>query len=555
MRKLRIVTAILLTGIMVFGITACGAKRDAISSSNAIKVMLSTTVQSLDTAVANDGEAFEVIADCMDGLTQMDESGSAVPALAESWEVSSDGLTYTFHLRDAKWTNGDPVTAGDFVFAWTRGIKENEAYGYLFTDIAQIEGAQALYEGTGSSIGVTALDSKTLQVKLAVPVSYFESLLYFPTFYPINESFYNSVPAGSYGTSADTILCNGAYKVTDFTPGGPGISVVKNPDYYNADSVSLDGIRYQVVGSSDNAVAAFNNKTLDVVTISGEQVVAAQANPELASNVKVVGAGYMWYLTFDQTMNNANGYLGNKNLRLAITNAIDRKTLVNKCVMDGSLPTYTAVPPQFAVSTTTGKDFSEDQSRFSEFCDYNVQNAKNYYEQAKLELGQQSFTFTLTYGNNEGDEVFKVASEVKAEIEKNLPGITINLEGIPKVDRLQKIQNDNYEIALTRWGPDYADPMTYLAMWTTGNSNNYGLWSNSQYDAIIKDCTTGAYVTDYDARWNALLDAETIVMQEAVIAPLYTKANATLINPDVVDIDFHPVAINRVYKRTKSNKQ
>ncbi|MBO7357951.1 MAG: peptide ABC transporter substrate-binding protein [Lachnospiraceae bacterium] len=554
MRTLRTISALLMTGILVLGLTGCSAKNDVVSSSNAIKVMLSTTVQSLDTAVANDGEAFEVIADCMDGLTQMDESGSAAPALAESWEVSSDGLTYTFHLRDAKWTNGDPVTAGDFVFAWTRCIKENEAYGYLFTDIAQIEGAQALMDGTGSSIGVTALDSKTLQVKLAVPVSYFESLLYFPTFYPINENFYKSIPEGTYGTSADTILCNGAYKVTEFTPGGPGISVVKNPDYYNASSVSLDGIRYQVVGSSDNAMAAFNNKTLDVVTISGKQVVAAQSNPELASNVKVVGAGYMWYLTFNQTTHNASGYLGNKNMRLAITNAIDRKTLVDKCVMDGSLPTYTAVPPQFAVSTTTGKDFSEDQSKFAEYCGFNVDNARSYLDKAKLGLGQQTFTFTLIYGNNEGDEVYNVATEIKAEIEKNLPGVTINLEGMPKKDRLTKIQNDDYEIALTRWGPDYADPMTYLAMWTTGNSNNYGLWSNTQYDSIIKDCTTGAYVTNYDARWSALLDAETIVMEEAVIAPLYTKANATLISSDVVDIDFHPVAINRVYKRTKCNR-
>jgi oligopeptide transport system substrate-binding protein len=110
------------------------------------------------------------------------------------------------------------------------------------------------------------------------------------------------------------------------------------------------------------------------------------------------------------------------------------------------------------------------------------------------------------------------------------------------------MQNDNYDVALTRWGPDYADPMTYLGMWITNNSNNYGFWSNAEYDQIIGDCTTGAYVSDYDARWNALYDAETLVMQEAVIAPLYTKANANLIADGVEGIEFHPVALNRVYK-------
>ena len=515
-------------------------------------VMLSTNVMSLDTNLATDGESFEVIADCIDGLMQMDADGAAIPAMAESYELSEDGKTYTFHLRDAKWQNGDPVTANDFVFAWRRICQEAGEYAYLFdTSVGCVKNADAIiYEGADpTTLGVSAPDEKTFVVELEVPVSFFPSLMYFPTFYPINEAFYNSCEAGTYGTSPETFLSNGAFVLESYTPGTANLSVKKNADYWDADRVKLAGIKYQVVGSSDNALTAFKTGALDVVTISGNQVASAQKDAKLAEKLKVSGAGYLWYLTFSQTENNAEGgKLANTNLRLAISNSIDREALVEDYVMDGSLDTYTAVPPQFAASATTGEDFSADQEKFADVCGYNPEKALEYYNAAIEELGTDTFTFTMIYGNNEGDEVAKVAQAIKSQVEENLPGLTINLQPMTKAERIDKMQNDNYDVALTRWGPDYADPMTYLGMWITDNSNNYGFWSNEQYDAIIADCTTGAYISDYDARWAAMYDAETLVMNEAVIAPLYTKANANLLTAGVSGIEFHPVALNRVYK-------
>ena len=515
-------------------------------------VMLSTNVMSLDTNLATDGESFEVIADCIDGLMQMDEDGAAIPAIAESYDVSEDGTVYTFHLRDAQWSDGTPVTAQDFEFAWKRIAQEAGEYAYMMdSSVGCIKNGDAIiYEGADpDTLGAKALDDKTFQVELEVPVSFFPSLMYFPTFYPINEEFYNSLEAGTYGTSPETFLSNGAFVLESYTPGTASLSLKKNDTYWNADNVSLAGIKYQVIQNSGEALDAFNKGELNVVTISGNQVSAAEKDPALAENLHVTGAGYMWYLTFSQTENNAQGgMLANKNLRLAISNVIDRYNLVDNYVMDGSLATFTAVPPQFAASSTTGEDFSADQDRFLDVCDYNPDAALEYYELAKEELGQDSFTFTMIYGSNEGNEVALVAQAIKEDVEAELDGLTINLQPMTKTERLDKMQNDNYDIALTRWGPDYADPMTYLGMWITDNSNNYGFWSNAEYDKLIADCTTGAYISDYDARWAAMLDAETIVMQEAVIAPLYTKANANLISPDVAGIDFHPVALNRVYK-------
>ena len=324
MNKLKKYLSVLLAVTMAVSFTACGSSDDSSSSDTAeetaeeetaeeeeesaeeaeeeaaeeetvvtsggtINVMLSTNVMSLDTNYATDGESFEVIADCIDGLTQMDENGSAVPAVAESWDVSDDGLTYTFYLReDAVWSNGTAVTANDFVFAWQLGCVENEEYGYMFYDIAQIVNAAEIAAGEmdASELGVTAIDDYTLQVELLSPVSYFESLMYFPTFYPINQEFYESLDEGTYGTSPSTFLSNGAFVLTDYLPGTSSLSLEKNETYYDADVVQLDGINYQVVGSSDNALTAFKSGTLDLVTISGDQVVSAEDDETLSSQLE-----------------------------------------------------------------------------------------------------------------------------------------------------------------------------------------------------------------------------------------------------------------------------
>lgn len=556
---------LLLAALLAVGLVACGggggetpAGSGAAGGDNGkyMGVMLYTNVMSLDTVLATDGDSFEVIADCIDGLTQMDADGSPIPALAESYDVSEDGKTYTFHLRDAKWSNGEPVTANDFVFAWQRVATDCLEYNYMLSDIAQVKGAAAVVEAANAgeeadptTMGISAPDDKTFVVELEVPVTFFPSLMYFPTFYPVNQAFYESLEEGTYGTSPETFLSNGAFVLEDYTPGTASLSVKKNADYWDAERVQLEGINYQVVESSDNALTAFKNGTLDVAMVSGSQVAAVQDDAELSEKLKVTGAGYMWYLTFSQTEKNAQGgMLANQNLRLAISNAIDREALVDNYVMDGSLATYTAVPPQFAPNAETGDDFSGDQKMFEEFIGYNPEKAAEYLAKAKEETGKDSFEFTMIYGNNEGDEVAKVAQAIKEQVEGNLEGVTLNLQPMTKAERLDKMQNDDYDVALTRWGPDYADPMTYLGMWVTNNANNYGFWSNADYDKLIADCTTGDLVSDYAKRWQAMYDAEKLVLQEAVIAPLYTKANANLIADGVEGVEFHPVALNRVYK-------
>lgn len=549
MRQFIFLVVLTLAGL----VSGCGG--GGTSNDGTLKVMLGSNVVSLDAAQATDNVSFEVIADCLDGLIQMDSHGKPIPALAESYEVSPDGKTYTFHLREAKWSNGDAVTAGDFVFAWRRHCVESAKYSYIMgSTVACIKNADAVIgkEAAPETLGVSAPNEKTLIVELDAPVSFFPSLMTFPAFYPINEKFYNSLAAGTYGTSPETFLSNGAFTLTDYLPGSASISLKRNDTYWNATNVALKNLQYQVVASSDNALTAFKNKTLDLVGISGNQIANVQSDSVLSKNLKIIPTGILQYLSFNQDPKNHHaGALANVNLRLAISNAIDRESLVNNFISNGSRATYTAIPIQFAASAETGRYFAEDQQRYADVVGFDVEKARQFLATAKSELGSETFNFDIIYANDSGDTVVKVVQAIKAQVEENLPGLTLNLQPMPKAEYLDRVTTNSYDIAITNWTPDYDDPMTFFTLWTTSGCEIAEHWSNADYDKIIADCTTGALASNYSARWAAMYDAEKILLDNAVIAPLYTNAAAYLISEKADGVDFHSVAIERVFKNVK----
>ncbi len=551
MKKFLMAALLLVT--MIFA--GCGGS-DSASSDGKLSVMLGSNVVSLDSAQATDSASFEAIADCIDGLMQLDSNGKPIPAIAESFNVSEDGKTYTFHLRDAKWANGSDVTANDFVFAWRRHCKIAQEYSYIMgSTVACVKNADAVIKGADpATLGVSAPDPKTFVVELDAPVPFFLSLMAFPTFYPINEEFYNSLAAGSYGTSPKTFLSNGAFMLSEYIPGTANIQLKKNDTYWNAANISLDGFQYQVVSSSDNALTSFKNGTLNVVNISGNQVEHVKQDAELAKNLKTFPSGYLYYLSFNQDAKNHHaGALSNVNLRLAISNAIDRESLAENYVMSGAKATYTAVPINFAPNEKTGKFFAENQNQFADVVSFDVTKAQKFLQTAKTELGKDNFELNLIF-SNEGASSTKIVQAIKSQVEENLPGVKINLQPMPKAEYLSNVTSNNYDLALTDWVPDYDDPMTFFTLWTTSGCEIAEHWSNPDYDRIIADCSTGHLAADYDARWNALYDAEKILLDNAVIAPLYTDANAVLISPSVTGIDFHSSGIDRVFKHVKLSK-
>ena len=289
---------------------------------------------------------------------------------------------------------------------------------------------------------------------------------------------------------------------------------------------------------------SYQTGTLDMTLVNGEQVDQVKDDPAF----KAVGAGYLWYVS----PNIAKvPELANLNIRMAMTMAIDRESIATGVLKDGSTPTFTAVPPQFATGPD-GSDFSADQKKFADVCTFDATKAADYWKKGLTELGKSSITLNMTVDADDAPQ--KVAQVLKEEWEQELPGLTVNLVVEPKKQRVQDMQDGNFQLGLTRWGPDYADPMTYLGMWVTGNSNNYGLWSNKDFDSIIAECTTGDLAMDAQGRWTKLYDAEKLVMDNAVIFPIYTQCNAEMVSTSVTGVEFHPVALNRVYKdAVKSN--
>jgi len=545
MNKAKAYVAALTASAMALGMVPGAVPTVALAddAANDLSIMLETPVESLDPQQATDGTSFEVIADYTDGLMQMDKDGQPVNALADSYETSDDGLTWTFKLKDAKWSNGDPVTANDFVFGWQRAVDPDVAseYAYMLSDIGQVKNAAEIIAGEKdkSELGVTAVDDKTLKVELNAPVSYFLSLMYFPTYYPVNESFFESC-ADTFGTSPETTLSNGAFILDSYEPAATEFHLTKNPDYYDADRVKLSGLDYQVIQDSQTALMSYQSGDLDTTLVNGDQVDQVKDDPAFLA----VGAGYLWYVS--PNMKDVPE-LANENIRKALTFAIDRTSITEDVLKDGSLPTFTAVPPQFATGPD-GSDFSGDQEKFKDVCDSDPEKAAEFWQKGLEELGEDSFSLDMVVDADDAPQ--KVATVLQEQWQTNLPGLTVNLVVEPKKQRVQDMQDGNFQLGLTRWGPDYADPMTYLGMWVTDNSNNYGFWSNEDYDAIIDECTTGDLATDAEGRWSKLYDAEQLVMNEAVIFPLYTQSNAEMVSPAVTGIEYHPVALNRVYKDT-----
>lgn len=218
---------------------------------------------------------------------------------------------------------------------------------------------------------------------------------------------------------------------------------MKNADYYDADRIALDGLNYQVIKDSQQALMSYQNGDLDITLLNGEQVEQVKDDPEFTS----VGAGYLWYISPNM---DAVPELANLNLRRAITFALDRDSITNDVLKDGSSPAYTAVPAQFATGPD-GSDFSADQTKFAEFCAYDPDKAAEYYEQAKAELGKDSFSFTMVVDADDAPQ--KVAQVVQEQLQTTLPGFTLELKVEPKKQRVQDMQDGNFEIGLTRWGP------------------------------------------------------------------------------------------------------
>lgn len=505
---------------------------------NVLRVQTEVEIASLDPNIATDGTSMEAIAAIQEGLMTRDVNGKFVEAAAESYEVNEDGTVYTFKLKeDAVWSNGTPVTAHDFVFAWQRLADPATAAEYSFIlDTAGVKNAAAVTAGEAdlSELGVVAVDDYTLEVTLEIATPYFLSLMAFSPLFPINQEFYESTD-GQFATSPETTISNGAFVLSSYTPAGATTELTKNDSYYDGESVSLDGLRFQVIKDSQQAILAYQTDQLDVTNISGEQVQLFSADPEF----QTVEQGYMWYIAPNQLNEN----LANQDFRLALGKAFDRDVIANNVLKDGSMPAGYFVP-QLLSTSPDGQDYRDLAGR--DLMVSNAEEAQAHLEAAKEALGVDSFTIGLLIEDTEAS--INVAQSIEAQIEATLPGVDIQIEQTPKKNRLDRMGDGDYDLGLTRWGPDYADPSTYLQLLTTDSSYNDSRYSNEEYDAGFVDIQTGDLVLDEEARFEKMVEMETLALSEGAILPVYQAASAVLIKSNVDGVGFYTTGTPRILK-------
>lgn len=535
---------VLLLAVSVF-LAACGGNKDkaendkntnepgetsALADNQEITVLESAEIPSMDSVMAQDTVGFSMLNNTNEGLYRINQNQDVEPALVDGEPtVSEDGKVYTFKLKETQWSNGDPVTAHDFVYAWQRAIDPETAspYGAYMME-GKIAGAtEAFQSGDVTKLGIKALGDYELEVTLAEPIPFFESLMAFPTFFPQNQKFVEE-QGDAYASKAENLLANGPFKLTTWD----GVTastwtLEKNETYWDADKVTLTKINYNVSKDPQASANAFEAGEADVTPKLSTPAVITQyeGDPRLVTWLE---PSIFWL-----KMNQGNEALANKNIRMAISLAFDKDALVNDILQNGSLAANYAVPAEFVKDPESGEDY---RAANGDMNTYNVDEAKKYWEKGLAELGTDKVELSYLSGDSETSKTMD--AYIVDQLQNNLPGLKLNLESVPFSVRLDRETKENFDILHSGWGPDYQDAMTFADLWVTGGGNNHMGYSNPEYDKLINDANT-TLATDPVARTKALQQAEAILFEDAAIAPTYQRAVNILVNEKVEGFTYH----------------
>lgn len=503
-----------------------------------LNLVESAEIPSMDSSQATDTVAFTVLTNVNEGLYRQTPDGSLELGMAaEEPTVSEDGLTYTFKIReDANWSNGEPVTAHDFVYAWRKLVDPANAAPYAYMMDSVIANASAIIVGemAPDELGVTAIDDKTLEVRLENAVPYFKDLTTLAMYYPQNQAFVEE-QGDKYAMSSDALLYNGPFKLEGWEAAGLSWNYAKNEDYWDAKTVALDEINVDVVKETSTAMNLYDTGAIDRMILTGEYVSQRTGDPEMHT----MPTSSVFYLKFNQLEENSP--LRNTNIRRAIAMAFDKQAYVDVVLQNGSLPANGLVPEGLAKNPSSDEDFREQNG---DLLTYDVKKAQEYWQKGLEELGVDSLNLELLSDDTENA---KRSSEfIQSQLQTNLAGLSVTLRNVPFKVRLAEDTAGNYDLQLAGWGADYADPINFLELFHTANGNNNTGYTNAEYDALIEGAR--AETEDLAARWDSLLEAEKVLMEDAGIAPVYQRANAVLEKDYVKNIGEHLVGADYSYK-------
>ncbi|WP_207652908.1 peptide ABC transporter substrate-binding protein [Anaeromicrobium sediminis] len=516
--------------LVITSFAACGSKpateevKEEAKVEKVFKWNLGSEPKTLDPQQNSAHDGGMVITNTFEGLMR-EVDGKIVPAVAESYEISEDGKTYTFKLRDTKWSDGQPITAYDFEYGWKRALDPNlipQPAEYAF-QLFYIEGAQDAYEGKASldDVAINVIDEKTLEVTLVAPTEYFLELTAFYTFMPARKDMVDKDPE-KWAINPETAVSNGPFILTEYHLGDK-IVLEKNQNYWQADKVNIDKSEVLMIVDQSTSLAAYESGDIDFV----ESEIPLQEIPRLQKEESAFRI-YPYVGTYYYIFNVEKEPTNDVRVRKALTLAIDRKQIVENVMLGGEIPATGFVPPNLV--DHEGKDFREVAG------DYGIDPTKAQVEEAKKLLAEAGYPngegfpeLEVIYNTN--DKHKAVAEAVQEMWRKNL-GINVTLRNQEWAVFQDTRHNGNFSIARAGWIGDYADPMTMLDLWLSYSGNNDAQWRNKEYDKLIE----GAKSTTGEERFKMLYDAEKMMMDEMIVMPINYYTQPALERENLVNL-------------------
>lgn len=519
-------------------LAACG-QATAHQGQKTLHLMQTSDLTSLDTSNTATLTQWNVLQQSMEGLYRMNAKNQVVGAMAEKVvQPTNHGKTYTFHLRkSAKWSNGDAVTAQDFVTAWRRSVSPSATSGYSYI-YEGIQNATQVSAGKQpvSSLGVQAVNDRTLKVTLAHAMPYLDKMLTMPAFFPQDHRVVTKY-GKTYGATSTKMAYNGPFTVQHWTGSNDTWNLVKNSRYYDKGAIKLSKMTMQVVKDPTTAHNLFEQGDLDDATVSGVTAQGVQHDKHL----KHVNKAGTYYLRFNLADNHA---LRNQNLRRALNLVLNKEQLTKKVLSDGSTAAYNYVTPSLVTDPTTGKDFGTETQNSET---YDVAKAKQLWAKGLKELGQSSVTLKLVSDDTTVSK--NVDQFVQAAVKQNLDNARVSVMALPAKSTDSAVQSGNFDMDSTLWLADYADPVSFFDILTKTNPQNYGKYADATFNTQVSDAH-GVNATNQKAYWQNMRTAAQRLNQTAAVLPLYNMTESHLVNQKLTGVVYHAVGENDYTRAT-----
>ena len=508
-------------------LAACGGSSSSKSSSSkkTLNWMVASEIPTMDMSKATDATSFNQLSNTMEGLYRLGKGSKLEKGLATSEKVSKDGKTYTFTLRKSKWSDGSELTAKDFVYSWQRTVNPKTAsqYSYLFSGI---KNADAIVAGKKpvSSLGIKAVGKYKLVVTLERRIAYFDKLMGFAVFFPQSEKAVNKY-GSKYGTASKYMLYNGPFKHVGWTGSNLSWKMVKNPYYWDKKNVKLDTIKWSVQKTPSTAYNLYQSNKLDATALDSSQTKQLKNQKGYTS----LNQGATFYLQFNVAKNKD---LANANIRKALSLAVNRKGLTTT-LGGNSVPANTLTPTQ--LTDVNGEDYTKRISKSAEAlypATPDKSEAVKYFNKGLKELGVSKISFKIL--SDDTDAGNKTTESLQSNFESTFgKKVSVSVQNLPFKTRLSRSTSGNFDIVVSGWSADFADPISFLDLFTSTNAENNGKWKNSQYDKLVADSKTTA---SSSKRWNDLTKAEEILLNDVGVSPLYYDTNVWMIRPSVKNV-------------------